>query len=200
MWCFFANKNIEMILVQKIMRLEQVQILIMFDYDKTIVEKIKSINGAKYTNTMKGWLLPYCKTSWAEFLNLGLEYKIDNSGTAGCAEPLSAHTGEKIADVPQSFTEKAADTTNISIKYFHPYFFIKGDLTEKIIADIKSNPKSYWNARYANWTLIANAVSIDMFFRNWKIIDENQSAIWKKQIATIIDPATCSLYTIQRKY
>jgi integrase len=184
-----------MVTISKIEHRGNIQIFLKFEYSEDIISKIKYQCQAKYSKTYQGWYIEYTKESWAKFIQLGLKYEIENSGTAGCAEPLSVHTGEKIADVPQPCTEKAADTTPLSIKYFHPYFYVKGIMDELMIQELKLLPKTYWNAKYGNWVAQANKEALDLFHQKWKIIDENQRDVWNQQIALISNPPICILYS-----
>ena len=154
---------------------------------------MNTLKGIQYASEYSGWIIPYTREAWAEFLKLGLPYKTDTSGTTGHALPLSVHAGTQVADFPQSGTREEADTSDISVRYQHPYFFIRGLQTE-LIPYIKSLQGSYWNSRYKNWVIPARTESLQWLNDN-QIITEQQYLNWTDHIHSISDPQKCILYS-----
>ena len=183
-----------MIHVSKIMYNEEPRILLTFAYDIAIHAEIKKVKEITYSSTNKGWHMPYHKSNWASFQSLNLPYHIENSGTTDVAKSISDNTGEKIAAPPPDCNKQVADTQNISIRYMHPYFFLRGELKPTIIAEVKKIPNAYYNSRYQNWVIPACPISLDAMVQIG-IITSEQSDNWKTQIESISDPQICTLYS-----
>lgn len=69
-----------------------------------------------------------------------IERKIKNSGT----RPLSVHTREKIADVPQFCTKQAGDSNFLCIEY---YFF------KKTTTDLINNTMQIIHKKMGEWKI-----------------------------------------------
>ena len=185
--------NQAMISVSKIEHKGDTRILLIFSLNDETKAKIKAISGSLYSSTHTAWHIPYTKESWKEFLKLDLPYQKQITGTTGSAKPISDHAGKKIADVPPTCTEQAADKIPISIKYYHPLFFVRGELTQHQIAEIKKVKNAYWNPKFGNWVLPATQESLDLFYQGLKVIKQNIYEQWSNQVASIIQTKVCTL-------
>lgn len=65
-----------MITLSKIFHKDQFRILIRFPNDQEIRRKICHLEGIRYSSTHRGWHIPYDKSSWKAFGELGLAYHI----------------------------------------------------------------------------------------------------------------------------
>ncbi|MGB4960638.1 MAG: hypothetical protein WBO36_14245 [Saprospiraceae bacterium] len=183
-----------MICISKIVHKEGTRILLRFNKDEQIASLIKSLEGVSYSKTYTGWHLPYTKETWNGFLKLNLIYTIEDTGTTGSAMPISENTGTTIADVPPHCTEQAADTIVGSIRYMHPYFYVRGINAIQSIG-IKNIPGVYWNQRYENWVIPANHGALSSLWTDVRIISEERYHHWEKLIGQVNNPPTCILYS-----
>lgn len=182
-----------MITVSKINHKEGIQILLEFEQNESVCALVKSITGVRYSASFRGWYMRYDKVSWNAFVKLGLPYQIENSGTTGSTKPISDDAGSTIAVLPQDCTKQAADT-DISIRYIHPHFYLRGIFVSQI-PTLKSIPNAYWNDRYKNWVIPASSLSLNVLYADLKIISAQQHDIWVNQINILSNPPICSLYS-----
>lgn len=68
-----------MIKAQKIRHRDQDRLLLLFDYNMSLVEKIKTIPGRQYSKTYKAWHVPYHNDSVVMIKNLGLSLVIEHN-------------------------------------------------------------------------------------------------------------------------
>lgn len=171
----------------------QTVIICSFDYNLTILHKLKTIPSLCYSKTKRSWYLPYTKEDWAAFKALGIPYQIENFGTTGSTKPICDNTDTNLVVMPPDCTKQAANNT-ISIRYRHPFFYLRGiDLYQ--ITILKSIPNIYWNDRYKNWVIPATTISLQMLAADLNIISKQQHDIWVNQVALLSNPPICSLYS-----
>lgn len=170
------------------------QIFLEFDYDISIINSIKKIQGVLYSKTYKSWYLPYTKQAWQSFLQTGLNYQIVEIGTTGDTKPLSDNTDKQSSAVSYNCALKTADKNEISIRYHHPMFLITGKLSIQELKLLKSIPKIYWNERFQNWVIRANIQNLEFLKNEMKFITQQQFEIWTNQISLIENPPKCMLY------
>jgi integrase/recombinase XerD len=183
-----------MVTVQKILHRDKTCIFLKCQGDEDTFRKIKNLPDAKYSRTHGCWYIPYEKEHWHYFTKTGLDYVIDSSGAAGSAMPLRDNTGKNIADMPENGNQEAADTVPISIRYKHPFFFIR-HLPCDCISSIKNLQGAYWNHRYQNWVIPANQSTIENLWKSIQIISEEQYHHWVNLIGQVEDPPTCIMYS-----
>lgn len=183
-----------MVTVQKIIHHNKTCILLKCSYNEFVLQKIKNLPGCKYSRTHKSWYIPYEKENWHYFTQTGLPFIIESSGTTDSTTSMRENTGKNPAEVPNSCTEKAADTQNISVNFRYPYFFLRGISNEAQIHVVKSIKNSYWNPRFNNWVIPANRESLQTLVHPLEFISKELSDQWIQVIDKIQDPQTCYLY------
>ncbi|MBK8622344.1 MAG: tyrosine-type recombinase/integrase [Saprospiraceae bacterium] len=187
------TNNTSIIHVSKGTHYGKTVIICSFAYDNTILNTLKTIPTLRYSKTLRSWYLPYTKEDWAAFTALRTPYQIENFGTTGSTKPISDHTDTNLVVMPPDCTKQAANNT-ISIRYHHPFFYLRGiDLYQ--IPILKSIPNTYWNDRYKNWVIPATTTSLQMLAADLNIISKQQQDIWVNQIALLSNPPICSLYS-----
>ena len=63
--------------IKKITHKGEIRIAIEFAYNQDFVQKIKEINGAKWSNTLKLWHIPYSKESFNQLLSFFSDISIE---------------------------------------------------------------------------------------------------------------------------
>jgi integrase len=170
----------------------QVFIRLSYPSDLSIETALQRLPWVHFSNEERSAYLPYDKTAWKAFLQTGLPYHIDTSGTTGCAKPLSDNTGPTLTDVPQHCTTQAAVYTS-SIRYAHPYFYIRNLSPDQRTA-LKALRGVYWNTRYQNWVVPATQQGLHHLHKVCHIISAPVYEQWLKIISDRNDPQVCILY------
>jgi integrase/recombinase XerD len=183
-----------MIAIQKINHRGNLQILFTFSHDQSIIDALKQCEGIRYSQTYKGWYLPYDKSNWSAFLKLNLAYTISTNGPSDGASSIRANAVETIAEEPSICTHKAADDQEVLIRYMHPYFYVKG-LKQETLPLIKTIQRSYWNDRYKNWVLPASEFTLKVLYEELSIISYDTYVTWLNQISNVYNPPVCTLYS-----
>jgi site-specific recombinase XerD len=107
---------------------------------------------------------------------------------------ISENTDENLAVPPEECSIQAADTTPVSIRYMHPYFYVK-NVNQKHIGYIKTVPKAYWNNRYKNWVMPASEHTLHVLYHQMKVIKYEQYLVWNTNVKSLQTPPLCTLYT-----
>jgi site-specific recombinase XerD len=186
-------KNTPTIHISKGVHHGQTVILCSFDRDYTLLRSLKTIPTLRYSKTLGSWYLPYTREDWSAFIALKIPYQIENFGTTGSTKPISDNTDTNLAVMPLESTKQAADNA-ISIRYHHPYFYLRG-IEVSQIAILKSIPNTYWNDRYKNWVIPATSTSLQKLSVDLGILSKQQYEIWVDQVALLSNPPICTMYS-----
>ena len=63
--------------IKKITHKGEIRIAVEFPYNHEFVQKIKQIGGAKWSNTLKLWHIPYSKESYNQLLSFSPDISIE---------------------------------------------------------------------------------------------------------------------------
>jgi len=192
---------------------EAPRILLEFEYDVSIIKKVKSISGRQYSVHRKSWHIPYTSEAYQQFKNLDIPYTIElPTGTTPRINPLeseqdgqSDHTGIassiEIAPTVKS-TRDTKKTTVIedtpskhnSIKWKDKYFRVELAYVKADVDFIKSLSGAYWHKRQQLWLVpvnLQNAKALQSHFAFWTSA-EFEPLIEK--ISVYLDPERVEVY------
>lgn len=155
---------------------------------------IRALSDARYSQTYRGWHIPYQKENWTEFVKTGIPYQIEIPGTTGQAGLTGDDAGIKIAEAPHPDPSEAADTNLVSIRFMYQSFYVSGKFNEEQVWALRSVHRAYWNEKYKNWVLPANVESLDVFFNKLGLISSERFESWNQQILAMEKPKKCYLY------
>lgn len=206
-----------LICVKKFYHRDQLQIGFYFEYNRSIYQQLKRIQGARYSKTFNCLYIPCTHAAFNKFKALGYTYKIvktqdDTSRTRQSPEKsdLSAitHTG------PMNEGRKLdADIQPLhgldTITWQDNSFFIRLQYNKELVNFIKTLYGSYWNAKQGLWICKGtkhNLIQLQKRFSYWdqatyRKLDELTSA-YSQQAKVIIKSITKDLsrLEIQIKY
>ncbi len=175
----------QMILIKKIYHRAAWQIGIFMDYDKDIIEQVRSFPGRKYSKSKRCWYMSYTKESWEAIKSSGIPYRIINDAI----ETRQAATRSDIIDIdsqaeskPPSKNEKVSGNHSKDISTFsersvlHNIVYNKGLFILQIsysieeIRFLKKLKGAYWNKAEMRWVCRATIDNLDRIqerYQSW---------------------------------
>ncbi|HAQ39024.1 MAG TPA: hypothetical protein DCX89_09415 [Saprospirales bacterium] len=183
-----------MLIISKIKHRGEDRILLKTIHNDMNSKIIRTLSDARYSQTYRGWHIPYHQENWTEFVKTGIPYEVEIPGTTGQAGLTGDDAGKKIAEAPRPDPSEAADTNLISIRFMYQSFYVSGKFNEEQVRSLRSVHRAYWNEKYKNWVLPANVESLDVFFNKLGLISSERFERWNQQILTLEKPKKCYLY------
>ncbi len=211
-----------MVTISKIEHQGNIQIFLKFAYSEDIISKIKNHCQAKYTSTFKGWCIEYNKESWSKFIQLGLEYEIENlkpicisqkeiklqntidqSGTA--TSPMNSDIAGIATDInvvatslhPSKGDSKGNDIHQIkggrSIMFNSGKFFLTIHYNEDDIKFLKS-VKGFWQSKIKKWIVKATVENLSKIQDRFNFWDGEKYDRIKELVLNIECPYLVTLY------
>jgi len=163
--------------VKKIHHRGDWQIAFHHAYSREIRQRLKALDGAKYSKTHSCIYLPYRNDSFAAFKQLGLDYVLvhapdserrtrqspQTSDISTTPPPDPMNEGRKLEAGIQSYGLK-------NITWQDNHFFIKIDYTESDVDFLKGLYGCYWNAKQQLWVCkgsTKNQISLQQRYGYW---------------------------------
>ncbi|MBK6363460.1 MAG: tyrosine-type recombinase/integrase [Saprospiraceae bacterium] len=160
-----------MVTVQKIIHRDKTCILLRCQPNEDIVQKIRKLPDSKYSRTHQCWYIPYEKENWHYFIQTGLPYVTESSGTTGCAEPLRDNAGKKIVKDPEPDDKPEKNVIHqIEIHYNNQRLWVKIPYRPADVSMIKNLHGAYWNNGQKLWSVVGNTdnlAKLQSHFNYW---------------------------------
>jgi len=192
-----------MLIISKIQYHGEYRIKVQFDYNKSLVSKIKIIPTARYSHELNAWHLAYNKEIYKALTQLGIPVKIiTNDGHTKIINPENKKASTSLSHNGKN-EHKNIDNSNIKNKQKNPclnieihnkHIFIKTPYQAGRIKIIKSLKGAWWNNKYRNWIAKACIENIEILQKNFNYWDnENYKRIYD-MVALRDDPLVLELY------
>ena len=130
----------ESIKARKIYHHEKDRILVTFHYNKDIIDKIKTIDGATYTNTYKGWHIPYTRDAFDQLKKLFPKIMYDKK--VSDKTQIAGAIPDKLGN---------SDKNGVEIEVIERKIVIRMSKDEKDIEFINTIKYSKWNRETFRW-------------------------------------------------
>lgn len=187
------------------------RILLDFAYNKSIIEKVKQIEGRVYCSWRRNWHIPYSKIAYQSFLDLDISYTIvTSSGTMpSIVAPSDKHVHTSIVEnessthevVPKADTAKAAsiescDSQTTHVVWNNKFFRVRFIYQQEHVDFAKAIKGSYWQAKQKVWLIpasIQNARKLQSHFACW-----SQDAYTRLELMLqkVENPKTLEIYQV----
>jgi len=152
------------------------RIALYFDYDFNLIERIKALEGRRYSSSKNCWHLPYTKESYHAFKQLNIPFTIDPGTTS---ESLSKSDDAGISSLGGENSVRSATETyqnadidrnaikHTNVRWNNNYFILDFDYNVENIAFTKSLKRCWWQAENKVWVAkgtIQNLDKINQYF------------------------------------
>ncbi len=176
------------ILVKQLFHRNEQCIALQFPYHETLIEKIKSLPGSKFSKTHHCWYIDYNKECWQAFLALQLAYTVEkpleNSIHCGTVEPDRAqilHTAieKQVSSVSRhsepSELRSISDSDilrtqvgKLTVQFSKKVFIVNIPYEKRYIQQVKSLKKSWWNSDLKQWLVYGSFETLQQMQEMWQ--------------------------------
>ncbi len=206
------------IAVKKIWHRDQWRIALQFAYDTELIEKIKSIEGRRYSGSRKCWHIPYTRSAFDALEALGIPLEIETTtssqdlhdsqpiGAAGISSspklptdiaPPTRHASDAPAAEEMAGTDISdAAASEIHVRYSSGQFVLHTPYKADVIRRIKSLQGVWWNHGQKAWIIKGSAVNhkrLQQWFSCW---EDDQYGRIRDTILRTASPQSLSLYPL----
>ena len=132
-------------------------------YSQDTTAKLKTIDGARWSQTMKAWHIPYTQKSFGQFRDLFPSFEIDTSPVSGLyteQKSESEHTTTNPAkeetvntSAPINRIKKKTDSEPISIDITRHNIYIKVPKNDTDILFLRSFQHAHWDMIHFCWII-----------------------------------------------
>ena len=194
--------------ISKIEHRAETRIKLAFPYDAAIIEKVKKLDSARYSASMKSWHIPYTKEAFNNFKTLNIPYTtLPNSGTTGTVDPLSVRTsispkGESIVSDPINTSSGHAIIQKFSgaqVVLTGKVFVISINYTEGNTDFLKRLKGTWWNTRQKVWISKATPENMEAIAQEFRPWDEKQYQVIKDIVYAMYHPAHMEIYLLPER-
>lgn len=197
------KRSIHTISIRKINHREAYHIGLFFKYDDSIIEKIKTIPGRRFSATKRCWYLPYIKESYTAFKRLNIPHTID-TGTTDLSLSISDDAGifsltEETLVPPAKKTIQDANIHSEPMKmpivcWNKDRFILKIDYNEADVAFLKGLKGSWWNSYEKVWIVHGTVKNLDQLNQYFSCFTPEKYTQLYELIRMSLEPVTLQLY------
>ncbi len=204
------------ITIHQLIHREVKVIAISFDYDRDIIEQIKTLNGRKYSASNQCWYVPYTKEAFADFCKLRLPYQIKKNTTSKTIRP-SGHAQDSLPDKHQSANGEnsprqsepvehreqestsdifRAEAGKIVVQFSRKYFYLSVSYEEAIIQNIKKLNRVWWNKNLKQWICLGSLANLELMQEMFSCWSDQQMEQLQIMIGAYERPKRVTLYRL----
>ena len=125
--------------IKKITHKGEIRIAIEFAYNQDFVQKIKEINGAKWSNTLKLWHIPYSKESFNQLLSFFSDISIEK--------------GQPNLLPVESVKVTESTTAHCRVEFYNTRIFIFIPKNQADCKFLRTLKYSQWNSKCMRWEI-----------------------------------------------